>query len=101
MFLKEESLDMVMEKEAGYRKGGEPSMDDVERLHREILERFNPEPSLSVKQDLTLRQACYKVLADNPGVPWSALVLGAGVYLRFIEAYPNLAIPEPPAAGSQ
>lgn len=77
----------------------DPSMDDVDRLRKEVLDKYQPTPPLTVKQDLSLRQACYKTMVDNPGQPWPALVIGAGVYLRFIEAYPNLQIPEAAAGG--
>lgn len=70
----------------------EPGMDDVERLRNDVVRKYKSK--LTVKQDLALRQACYKVMVDNAGAPWAALVVGAGVYLRFIEAYPSLQIPE-------
>lgn len=72
----------------------EPEVNDVERLRAEVLEKYPTQTPLTVKQDLALRQACYKVMVDNAGAPWAALVVGAGVYLRFIEAYPSLQIPE-------
>lgn len=72
---------------------GEPSTKMVGNLYDDVIDRFNP--SLTAKQDLTLRQACYRVMVDNPGQPWASLLVGARVYLRFIEAYPNLAIPDP------
>lgn len=70
----------------------EPTMNDIERLRSAVLDEYAPK--LTVKQDLALRQACYKVMVDNAGAPWAALVVGAGVYLRFIEAYPQLQLPE-------
>jgi len=81
-----------IEDDAGFV--AEPEMEHVEKLREAVLERYKPDPPLSLKQDLTLRQACLKVMTENKGQPWTALVVGAGVYLRFIEAYPNLGIPE-------
>lgn len=72
---------------------GEPSAELVGKLYDDVIGRFSP--FLTAKQDLALRQACYRCLVDNPGQPWPSLLVGAGVYLRFIEAYPNLAIPDP------
>ncbi|RTL03616.1 XRE family transcriptional regulator [Candidatus Dependentiae bacterium] len=72
----------------------EPEVNDVERLRAEVLEKYPTQTPLTVKQDLALRQACYKVMVDNAGAPWAALVVGAGVYLRFIEAYPSLQLPD-------
>lgn len=76
----------------------EPTMEDVERLRSAVVDKYAP--TLTVKQDLLLRQACYKVMVENAGAPWSALVVGAGVYLRFIEAYPQLQLPEGRQVGS-
>lgn len=74
---------------------GEPQMVDVERLREAVLVQYKPDPPLTLGQDLVFRQACYRVLVDNPGQPWSALVVGAGVYLRFIETIPGVQIPVP------
>ena len=52
-------------------------------------------PEWTAKQDLTLREACYRCIVDNPGQPWSALLVGAGVYLRFIQSFPGAEIPGP------
>jgi transcriptional regulator with XRE-family HTH domain len=71
----------------------EIDMDDVERLRLAVLDQYHPEPSLTLGQDLVFRQACYRVLVDNPGQPWAALVVGGGVYLRIIQANPGVIIP--------
>ncbi len=80
-----------------YQKGGAlPDMQAVDTFVSAVANHY--QPSLGVKQELTLRQACYRVLVDHPGAPMSALLIAAGVYLRFIEAYPNLSLP--PEAGA-
>ena len=71
----------------------EPEMADIERLREAVLEKYKPDSPLTVKQDLTLRQACYRVLADNPGQPWPSLVAGGVAYLRIILSNPHLIIP--------
>lgn len=73
---------------------GEPPASLVSKLYEQVIERYQPEP-LSAKQDLALREACYRVMVENPGQPWAALVIGAGVYLRFIETIPGVEIPAP------
>jgi len=78
------------------RENTATSMASVDALFFEVTKHYHP--SLGVKQELTLRQACYRVLVDHPGAPMSALLIAAGVYLRFIEAYPNLSLP--PEAGA-
>jgi hypothetical protein len=79
----------------------EPTIEDLERLRADVIDRYKPETPLTVKQDLALRQACYKVMVENAGAPWSALVVGGGVYLRFIEAYPQLQLPEGRGEGTE
>jgi len=68
---------------------GEPEMEHVEKLREAVLEKYKPDPPLSLGQDLVFRQACYRVLIDNPGQPWLALVVGGGVYLRIILSNPH------------
>lgn len=88
--------DLVEEPTVAY--GNEPTREQVEELYAAVLARFRPDPPLGLKQELTLRLACHRVLSDNAGVPFASAVVGAGVYLRFIQAYPDLSIP-PALAG--
>lgn len=71
----------------------DPQMEDVERLREDVLQKYKPDPPLTLGQDLTLRQACYRVLVDNPGQPWPSLVVGGTIYLRIILTNPQLTIP--------